>query len=261
MIRAIIFWSHLLKMSLKSAISQKGVFLTECALIILNNLLFFFLWWIFFQRFQEVGEWTFQDMTALIAISSGAYGFMQIGFGGIKKIAYLILTGNLDSFLIQPQNILVHVIGSKSFAKGWGHVMTATLLTIFGGFATPLTMPLAFLCMFLGSFIFASIGVIAYSLPFWMGSIESVSKKYYESLLLFSMYPTNIYSGILKVVMFTLIPAGLIGSIPIELLRDFSIFKLLLLMGSAVSFIALAFFIFNTGLKRYESGNQFGIRS
>lgn len=261
MIRAIVFWSHLFKMSLKASASQKGVFLTECFLIIANNLLFFSLWWIFFQRFQGVGAWTFQDMTALIAIGSGAFGLAQIGFGGIKKISYLILSGELDSFIIQPQNILLHVAGSKSFAKGWGHLMTGLLLTLFGGFATPLTIPLALLCMLFASFIFASVGVIAYSLPFWLGSIESVSKKYYESLLLFSMYPTHIYSGALKIIMFTLLPAGLIGTIPVELLRDFSIFKLLLLIGSSVSFIALAFFIFNAGLKRYESGNQFGIRS
>ncbi len=261
MVKALVFWSHLLKMSLKASISQKGVFLTECFLIIANNLLFFSLWGIFFQRFQDIGNWTFQDMTALIAVGSGAFGLAQISFGGIKKISYLILTGELDSFIIQPQNILLHVAGSKSFAKGWGHLMTGILLTLFGGFATPLTMPLAFFCMLLASCIFASVGVIAYSLPFWFGSIESVSKKYYESLLLFSMYPTNIYSGILKTIMFTLIPAGLIGSIPVELLRHFSIFNLLLLIGSSVSFIALAFFIFNAGLKRYESGNQFGLRS
>src|SRR5262249_21625742 len=102
--------------------------------------------------------------------------------------------------------------------------------------------------------------IIAHSLVFWLGSIERLSKYYCDSLFLFALYPTNIYSGLLQVLMFTLIPAGLIGYLPVELLRSFSWLKLLALLAGSVACFALAFAVFYRGLKRYESGNQFGMR-
>ena len=71
---------------------------------------------------------------------------------------------------------------------------------------------------------------------------------------------TNIYSGFIQFVMFTFIPAGVIGYIPVELLRFFSIGKLIILLMSSIGFSALAFFVFYAGIKRYESGNRFGMR-
>jgi ABC-2 type transport system permease protein len=93
-----------------------------------------------------------------------------------------------------------------------------------------------------------------------MGSVEGLSKKYCDSLFLFALYPTNIYSGILQVVMFTLIPAGVISYLPVELIRHFSWSRLLLLMGSSLCFLAISFILFYSGLKKYESGNRFGTR-
>jgi len=46
----------------------------------------------------------------------------------------------------------------------------------------------------------------------------------------------------------------------VELARQFSGLKLLLLLGSSLFFLALAIFVFYSGLKRYESGNKFGTR-
>ncbi len=255
------FFTTLLKTSIKSSVSKRGAFLLEVSFIIANNLLFFALWWIFFQRFEEIASWKLPQMTALIAISSGAFGLTQVFFGGVKQISYLILSGDLDAFMVQPQNILLHIIGSKSFAKGWGHIATALLLTFFGGFTTLYTFPLALLCMVLGSLLFTSLAIIAYSLPFWFGPIEDVIKKYYESILLFSFYPTHLYHGFLKIIMFSVIPAGIIGTIPVELLQNFSFLNLLLLLGSTSIFVGLAYLLFNLGLKKYESGNQFGVRN
>ena len=60
--------------------------------------------------------------------------------------------------------------------------------------------------------------------------------------------------------MFTVLPAGLISYMPVELIRSFSWFRLALLVSSATLFTALAFYVFYAGLRRYESGNRFGLR-
>lgn len=256
----LIFYLYLLKTSIRSSISKRGAFLIEAGLMIANNFIFLAIWWIFFRQFNDVGGWNFKDMMILMAVGNNAYGIMQVCFGGIRNLSKMILSGDLDSFMTQPKNLLFHVMGSKSFSKGWGNILTGFILIIVGHLATLKTLPLLILGMVCGSLVFTSINIIAHSLPFWMGSVEGLSKKYCDALYLFALYPTNIYSGYLQVVMFTFIPAGIIGFLPVELIRSFSWIQLFVLIGTSIGFFAFAYFIFYLGLKRYESGNKFGIR-
>jgi ABC-2 type transport system permease protein len=242
------FFLHLLRTSIRASISLRGAFILESLLMIGNNLIFFSLWWIFFLQFKDIGGWQIKDMAASMAILTGAYGLSLICFGGVKNLGLTILNGDLDPYMTQPKNLLLHLIGSKSRSKGWGQLMTTAVLLALGGFkAASLLLVISLIVS--GSLIFTSLGVIVHSLTFWMGPIESVSQKYLDSLFVFALYPTNIYSGILQLVMFTLIPAGLIGYIPVELLRCFSWGKLCLLLSCSIGFGCL-----------YESGNQFGMR-
>lgn len=229
-------------------------------MMVFNNLIFLLMWWIFFRQFKEISGWTMTDMIALNAIGMGGYGMMLICFGGIRQLARIILQGDLDPFMTQPKNLLIHLIGSKSFSKGWGHLMTTLILIFLGKLTSPITIGLILIGILCAGLVFSAIGIIAHSLVFWLGAVERVSKNYCDSLFLFALYPTNIYSGALQLVMFTLIPAGLIGYLPVELLRSFAWSKLAILLASSVGFFALSFVIFYQGIKRYESGNQFGTR-
>lgn len=260
MLNTIAFYFALLKTSMRASISKRGAFLIESGLMVANNLIFFSIWWIFFRQFNDVAGWNFKDMIVLMAVGTGSYGLMQVCFGGIRNLSKMIINGDLDPFMTQPKNLLLHVAGSKSHSKGWGHIMTAFLLVVFGGVATIHTVPLIIISLLSGCLVFTSINVIAHSLPFWVGSIEGVSKKYCDALFLFALYPTNIYSGILQLVMFTLIPAGVIGYLPVELIRAFSWQQFFLLIVSSLIFFSLAFLVFYSGLRRYESGNKFGTR-
>ena len=69
-----------------------------------------------------------------------------------------------------------------------------------------------FLSMLCGCIVYTSFTIIVHSMAFWAGPIDSLSRKYCDALFLFALYPTNIYSGFLQVIMFTLIPAGVIGN-------------------------------------------------
>lgn len=254
-----IFFIALLRTSIRASISRRRAFIIEMALMIANNLVFFAVWWIFFQQYRDVAGWNFNDMFVLMAVGMGSYGLMQILFGGVKNLSRIIINGDLDPFMTKPKNLLLHVLGSKSLSKGWGHLMTAAILIALGGSATLCALPLLLISSICGCLVFTSINVIAHSLPFWIGSVEGISNKYCDALFLFALYPTNIYSGFLQVVMFTVIPAGVISYLPVELVRHFSWGQLIILLISALSFVAIAFFVFYCGLKKYESGNKFGI--
>lgn len=253
------FFMALLRTSIRASISVRGAFLVEASLMILNNLIFVMMWWLFFRQFKEINGWTLTDIIALNAIGMGAYGLMLIFFGGVRTLSRVILAGDLDSFMTKPKNLLLHLLSSQSLSKGWGHLMTAAILMAMGHLTSFPTFILIILCMLSGSLVFTGFAIIAHSLVFWLGAVESVSRKYCDSLFLFALYPTNIYSGWLQLVMFTLIPAGIIGYLPVELLRHFSWETLFIILTSSSAIFVLAFWIFYKGLKKYESGNQFGM--
>lgn len=258
--KGLIFFWQLIATSVKASLSVRGAFLTQSALIIANNIIFFTMWWIFFRQFNDIAGWHLKEMASLMAIGIGAYGLMQVCFGGVRQLSRKILSGDLDPLMTQPKNLLIHLISSRSLVRGWGHLLTTLLLIVWGGLFNLSTLILVVISVISGSLVFASIGIMAHSLAFWWGPIESLSQKYFDSLFLFALYPTNIYSGFLKFLMFTLIPAGIIGYLPVELIRNFSWPQLVLLVSSSLAFWGLAFFVFYIGLKRYESGNQFGVR-
>jgi ABC-2 type transport system permease protein len=254
------FFLALMKTSIRSSISLKMVFLIEAFLMIGNNFIFLAIWWLFFNQFQTVGGWSFHDMIVLNCVVSGGYGISRICFGGIKDFSKTIIMGNLDIFMTQPKDILLHIVCSKSQSKGFGHLITAILLFAFDFQALAYKLPLILLFILGGALVFTAFAVIVHSLPFWFGAIDAVTNKYSDSILVFVKYPVNIYSGVFQLMMFTLFPAGIIGFLPVEIVRAFTWTYFFGFIFSVVGFIALAYFIFYRGLRCYESGNQFGVR-
>jgi ABC-2 type transport system permease protein len=250
------FFFSLFATSLRASLSLKLAFFIELVLNIGNNLIFFLMWWIFFDKFNSVGGWNFDDVLVMMAIVRGGYGLARICFGGSKVLAEKIITGGLDPYMTQPKNLLLHLLGSESQSKGWGHILSAVIL-FFLADVHLVQLPMILIGVLCGGLLFTSVATIAHSLCFWFGNVGEVSKKYTDSIFLFVHYPVNIYSGLMQVFMFTILPAGLIGYLPVELVKRFSWSMLFALVGATGVFVALAFLVFYRGLRRYESGNLF----
>ena len=219
------------------------------------------MWWIFFFQFSDIGGWQFRDLSVLMAIGSLSYGLRQIFFGGIKNISRYILTGGLDALMTQPKNILLHLLWSKSQTKGWGNIFTGIFVVCFSGLTDFYTLSMITICMFSGCMLFVSVSIISHSLVFWLGPVESLANRYCDSLYLFALYPSNVYSGFLKLLMFTALPAGFIGYLPVELVKNFTWENLIYILFASSSFTVFSFWLFFKGLVCYESGNQIGVQA
>ena len=182
---------------------------------------------------------------------------MLVFFGGVKYLCRMIINGELDIFLTCPRSPLLHILGSRCVAKGWGDLITAFILIFIGGFREPISIFLLLSSMILASLVFTAVGVITHSMAFWLGPIEHLAKQYCDAVAILTMYPPNIYTGMLKIMIFTCLPAGVIGYLPVELLKHFTVLKFVATWLASLPFLGVAMMVFNLGLKRYESGNQF----
>jgi ABC-2 type transport system permease protein len=255
------FLLTLYKTNLKANLALRGSFLTQAGLMIANNFILFSIWWIFFQKVPEIRGWKLSEVAALYGIVTGGFGLAVIFGGGVLTLSRMIAEGELDSFLIQPKNILVHIVASRSSVSGYGDFLGALLFLGMSGYVGLSNLPLILVLLISSAIFFLSTAIIIHSFAFWLGAIESLARQFFELVVIFSVYPQSAFSGFLKLVLFTLIPAGFIGYLPVELLMNFSWLQLAAILAGAGTYVGLATAIFYFGLRHYESGSRFGVRA
>ena len=79
-------------------------------------------------------------------------------------------------------------------------------------------------------------------------------------MLNFATYPDGIFKGLVKILFYTFLPLAFSNYIPIEIIMDFNIYYFLVIILITSLFVAIAFTVFNEGLKKYSSSNLMNAR-
>ena len=255
------FARALLATNIKGCLALRGAFLLQAAGMAANNVLFFCIWWIFFDRYDEVRGWRLTDMAGLYGVVAAGFGAAGVLAGGIRDLAASIHEGELDGMLSQPPPTLLYAVGSRSHANAWGDLASGLVFALFSGLVHPQNVLVLGLAIGLSTTMFIAAGILLHSSAFWLGRVGSLARMMADFMVTFSIYPQSIFPGALRLMLFTVIPAGFIGHLPVSLLRDFDPGVLLIAAGGAAVYLALAVFVFHRGLRRYESGSRFGVRA
>jgi len=181
-------------------------------------------------------------------------GIAGVFFGGYRDMAGSILRGEADALLTQPKAVLPRLLARESLAHGWGDLVTGTaiLATLAGLEAARL--PLAMLGVVLGLVVYLSASVAFASLAFWIAGARSFARDLTDFLLLFSSYPGSIYSGLTKLIAFTILPAGFVVLAPVELVREPTPAHFVIAAAAAAGYASFAMLVFHIGLRRYQRG-------
>jgi ABC-2 type transport system permease protein len=107
----------------------------------------------------------------------------------------------------------------------------------------------------LAAAVFAAFLILIQSLAFWLGIMSNLSALALNAMLTFGIYPITLFDNYAKLILFTLIPAALMGAVPAEFIRAFTWRSLAELFAGAMIFLVIAISVFRLGLKRYESGS------
>ena len=241
--------------NLMSVMAYRGAFFLQAFGMLLNNIMLLFFWAVLFNRFPLLNGWAMRDVIALYGIVAVGFGVAMVICGNAGQIARIIAGGDLDYYLALPADPLVHVLVSRTSMPSWGDVLFGIVVYIVAMPERWTTLPLFFLLGFLSALIFIAFSVIVGSLAFWIGQSQYLAMQLRNALLTFGLYPIDIFPGVVRILLYTLIPAAFVGSIPAKLLADFQWAWLLGMVACAAGFILVARFVFNQGLHRYESGN------
>jgi ABC-2 type transport system permease protein len=116
------------------------------------------------------------------------------------------------------------------------------------------------LSVLLGFLIFVSVAIFIGSLAFYIRDVEGWGIQIMIIFLNMSTQPGSIYTGGVRIFLMFLFPAGMLTFLPVEMINNASWPSILIPIGIAVSFFLGSIWFFYHGLRRYESGNSFGVR-
>ena len=241
--------------NIKNAFSNKKSAIIQMLFMFLNNFMWLAFWFILFYNTEDgnINGTTLNDILYLWSIPSISFGLCLFLFGGVEELSYKIANKDLDMLLTKPKHSLISLITASSKMSALGDLLYGLFIGIFAVDFNILKYLESIGIAVIAAIILLGIFIIVHSLSFFFGDMSKTARIYTITLLLtFTIYPENMFTGVLKVLMYTLIPAMYIAHIPIAIIKEFSLFSLLLELAVAGIIVALALFTYEKGLKRYS---------
>jgi ABC-2 type transport system permease protein len=241
---------------LAASFALRAAFFTAAVAMLINDAMFFSTWWIVMRRFGSVRGWRLEDVMCLFGVSAGGFGICVILFGGIFDLARKVQDGELDTYMTQPKSVLLSALACRTQPSGWGDLVAAIGMFALSGAVTWGRLPWLVLALLCSAVAFTATGVVMHSIAFWLGRVHSLARSLWDFTVTFSLYPPPLFGGALRLVLFTLVPAGLVAYLPLEMFRSPSPLTLFAALGGTALYAAFASWVFERGTRRYSSGNR-----
>jgi ABC-2 type transport system permease protein len=243
------------RLNLNAQLEYRGAFISQVAAMFLNDGVWVVFWALFFTRFPVLGGWSIADVITIWAITAAGFGLAYAIFGNALGLASVIAMGQLDVWMLYPRALLPHLLLGRMHTTAWGDALFGYLVYI--GFVHPDLMHLLlFVVLTLSvAMLFVGFGVLTGSLSFFLGNASGLAQQWQFALITFSTYPSVLFQGAVKIVLYTLIPAGFVSYVPLEALRRLSLADGALALSGSLAVLLAGVAVFYFGLRRYESGN------
>ncbi len=256
--RHLTFAQALFGMNVKAQLAERGAFLLQVLFMMLNNVTYFVFWWALMRRVPSVRGWTIGDIQVLYGVVAAGFGMAVVFGGGVKELGRYVHDGGLDTLLTQPRPVLPYALGLRLQASGIGDVITGLAFIASSGAVAWSAVPFVTLAILASALTIVASGVVFFSLAFWLGKTDTLSRQLWEVLITFALYPEPLFGGALRLMLFTLVPAGFVGYLPAHVVRAPSLWLAVEVVIAAAAYVAIAFAVFHRGLARYASGSRFG---
>ena len=201
---------------------NKTAFIINIVFMILNDATFIVQWLLLYTLKSDVGGYEFKQVLLLWGLAASTFGFAHFFFKKAMSLSDTITNGKLDSYLVQPKNVLISAITSDVEPSALGDMLYGFIMLIVSGL-TLKKLILFTLFTITGGLTITSIAVILASLSFWINKADMIADTGNSIVTQFATYPDGIFKGSVKIILFTIIPVGIINYIPIWVLTEFSI--------------------------------------
>ena len=152
------------------------------------------------------------------------YGVANIIFGEAFEISDLIIRGKLDTFLVQPKNVFLSVLTSKTKISAIGDLIYGYICLAIYGF-TIRNLALFTIFSITGALILTAFASIVGSFSFWIVKGDIIADSLNNVMLHFDTYPGTIFKNGVKIILYTILPVGIANYMPLDMIISFNVKK------------------------------------
>jgi ABC-2 type transport system permease protein len=243
-----------MRTALAEAWANRRSFWVQVIAMALNDLVWVMFWVLFFHRVGEVRGWRTDEVLLLFSILATVAGISMGLLANARRIGPMVADGELDAVLTLPVDPLAYLLVRRVDTALIGDLMFGPVLFLVAANPTPGRTALFLLTSITGAIVFVSFVVALGSLTLVIGGRGEQADLGFQALLILSSYPLDVFGGVTKLLMFTVVPAAFITGLPVHLIDRFTWATLFALLGAAALSATVARVSFRAGLRRYRSG-------
>jgi ABC-2 type transport system permease protein len=242
-----------LRNALAEVAANRGAMVAQMTVMAVNDVVWALFWVLFFRRVGTVRGWDVEQILVLQAVLTTAGGIALGLFANARKVGKMAMDGELDSVLTLPVPPLAYLLLRRVEPVNLGDVVFG--LSQFAVAATPTPARTA---VFAGVVVASATLVTGFlvltgSSAFFVGRNEG-GEMGFHAIALLGAYPVDMFAGVAKVVLYTVVPAAFVSTVPARLVEDFDVGRASWLVATAVVFAFAGWLSFTLGLRRYTSG-------
>lgn len=252
------FALYAIKKNIQSSAELRTSFLMNIFGMAINNIAFLVLWIFFVQSVGVIGGWTSADIIGLQGFIALCYGIVFSAGNGIRKLVDYTTSGAFDRFMLSPKNLLLRIATSSFGVSALGDfIFGIVCLGLYAGLihASLYQIFLMMVLIVLSTIMFLAATIIIYSTSFFFSDANSVTSGLFELFVTPSMFHGGAFQGAMRFVFTFLVPSLLIGVLPVEIVRNISLDKLLVVTLLTIFWFLASILIFNWSVRKYESAN------
>lgn len=252
------FAIYAIKKNIQNSAELRTSFLTNIFGMTLNNTAFIILWMFFAKSVGNINGWQAIDIIAMLGFGTLCYGFAFSVAGGLMKIPEYVTSGSFDRFMLSPKNLLLRIATSSFTISAIGDVIFGLICLAIYGFLIKISLLqilLILVMIVVSNIVFMAMIIAIYSTSFLFVDANNVTRGLFELFLTPSLFHGGAFQGATRFFFTFIIPSLLIGALPVEIVKNISLAKLVLITILACLWLFLSLKIFKAGIKKYESSN------
>ncbi len=234
--------------------ANKRAVVFQVGVMIFNDLAWVGFWLIFFRATGTVGGWDRSKIFLLQAVLTTAGGIVLGMLSNARHLGALASDGRLDEALTLPVHPLGYLLFRRVEPTNLGDTIFGVGLFAIAGNPTPMRT-LVYIGSVIGAvLLLTSFLVLVGSLSFFGGRSDA-SELGFHTILLLSNYPLDLFGGGARLLVYTVVPAAFISTVPAQLIDNFQPRLAVAMTGAVMAFVTAAYWTFSLGLRRYASGS------
>jgi ABC-2 type transport system permease protein len=258
------FALYAIKKNMQSSAELRTSFVMNIIGMCINNTAFIVIWMFFVKSVGIINGWTAFDIIGLQGFVALCFGIVFSFGNGIRKLPEYTSSGSFDRFVLSPKNLLLRVAVSSLGVSSLGDIVFGLVCIVLYGILTHVVFVqwlLLAASIIITTVVFFSFAVITYSASFFFDDPASTTYALFDLFVTPSMFHGGAVQGIMRFFFTFAVPSLLIGTLPIEIVKNVSFPELALISILAVIWFFIAVTFFNWVIRKYESSNfmTFGV--